>query len=140
MSWSCAYVGIPYADLGRSETGCDCWGLLRLVYGRELGIALPAYTGAYACAGERREVDALVASEQACGPWRPVAEIRAFDLLLFRVGAYRSHVGVAIDGTRMLHMDGEDQARVATRLAPRWASRFAGAFRHVEGGVQCAVT
>jgi cell wall-associated NlpC family hydrolase len=133
MSWSCRYVGIPYADLGRSAAGCDCWGLVRLVYGRELGIALPAYAGSYACAEERREVDALVATEEASGPWRPVTEIRAFDLLLFRVGTYRSHVGLAIDTARMLHVEGEDQAKVASQRAPRWASRFAGAYRHVEG-------
>ena len=34
--WTQKYVGIPYRDLGRDMTGCDCWGLLRLVYGQEL--------------------------------------------------------------------------------------------------------
>ena len=41
MIWANAYVGLPWADLGRDRTGCDCWGLARLVYAEQLGIALP---------------------------------------------------------------------------------------------------
>ena len=39
------FVGIPHADLGRDRAGCDCYGLLRLVYAEDLGIALPSFTG-----------------------------------------------------------------------------------------------
>ena len=59
MIWANAYVGLPWADLGRDRTGCDCWGLARLVYAEQLGIALPSYSDAYPCAGEQAEVAAL---------------------------------------------------------------------------------
>ena len=41
VHWSAGYVGLPWLDGGRSADGADCWGLVRLVYERELGNALP---------------------------------------------------------------------------------------------------
>ncbi|MBR26588.1 MAG: phage tail protein [Rhodobacteraceae bacterium] len=133
MSWSDRYLGLPYADLGRTRAGCDCYGLVRLVYAEQLGIELPSYAGDYVGAAEQAEVSALLDREEAVGPWRPVEDaILPFDLLLFRRGRLRSHVGVAVAVNLMLHMDGEAQARIARLSEPRWRSRFAGAFRHAE--------
>src|SRR5690606_31436671 len=110
MSWANGYVGIPFRDRGRTRTGCDCWGLARLVYAGELRIGLPDYSGAYASVEERAEIAELLAAAEARGPWRPVAVLQPFDLLLYRRGQHRSHVGIAVGGGRMLHMDGEDRA------------------------------
>ena len=132
MSWSDRYLGLPYADLGRTRAGCDCYGLARLVYSEQLGIELPSYASEYMGASERAEVAALLDRVEQAGPWRPVEAIAPFDLLLFRRGRLRSHVGVAVDAGLMLHMDGEAQARIARLSEPRWRSRFAGAFRHAE--------
>lgn len=41
------YVGIPYADHRSDRSGCDCWGLVRLVYRERAGVVLPAYAGDY---------------------------------------------------------------------------------------------
>lgn len=134
MSWASKYVGTPYADLGRSELGCDCWGLARLVYARELGIAMPSYLGAYVSADERAEIHGLLRDAEETGPWSPATRILPFDLLLFRRGQMRSHIGISVDARRMLHMDGEDQARIADFTGARWSARFCGAYRHVERG------
>lgn len=40
------YLSVPYRKGGRDESGCDCWGLARLVLERERGILLPSYDGA----------------------------------------------------------------------------------------------
>ena len=137
MSWSDAYLGLPWADLGRDREGCDCYGLARLVYAEQLGIELPSYAGAYVGAAERAEIAALLSEAEQDGPWRRVeGRPQAFDILLFRRGRLRSHVGIAIDARMMLHMDGETQARVARLDAPRWRSRFAGAFSHAGTGVE----
>ena len=139
MSWTNAYVGLPWADLGRDRAGCDCYGLARLIYADQLGIALPSYTGAYPCAGEQAEVAALIGRVSEADPWRPVVDVLApFDLLVFRRGRLASHLGIALGDGRMLHMDGEAQARVAPLDDPRWRMRFTGGFRHVEAGMKPA--
>lgn len=35
------YLSIPYKQLGRDVSGCDCWGLLCLVIKNEYGITIP---------------------------------------------------------------------------------------------------
>lgn len=134
--WANGYVGLPFAELGRDRSGCDCWGLACLVYAECLGIALPDYLGGYASTAERAEIAALISAAEATGPWRPVADIRPFDILLFRRGQQPAHVGIAIGRGRMLHMDSQLQARVALLDATRFRSRFKGAFRHVEAGLK----
>lgn len=39
--WAGRYVGIPFADYGRDQTGADCWGLVRLIWQEQCGLELP---------------------------------------------------------------------------------------------------
>lgn len=128
-------MGIPQANLGRSELGCDCWGLVRLVYRRELAIDLPSYRGAYVSPDEREEIAALVDSVEQVGPWRQADHPAPFNLLVFRRGQLRSHLGLRITSRLMLHMDGTDQARIADLRAGRWIRRLAGEYRYSPGEV-----
>ncbi|MGD9862845.1 MAG: C40 family peptidase [Pseudodonghicola sp.] len=130
MSWASEYVGLPYADLGRDRAGVDCWGLARLVYGEELGIDLPSYAGAYASAEEVAEVDAALRGAQERRAWLGVAIAQPFDIFEFRTGRYRSHVGIAVDADRMLHVHAGGAALVEP-LQPRWIHRRIGIHRHI---------
>lgn len=38
MIWSDRFIGIPFEDHGRARAGCDCWGLVCLIYQEELAI------------------------------------------------------------------------------------------------------
>lgn len=41
IDWANDYVGVPYAGNGRDRRGCDCWGLMVMVFREQRGIDLP---------------------------------------------------------------------------------------------------
>ena len=140
MSWSDRYIGIPFQDHGRARTGCDCWGLAWLIYRDELGTTLPDYLG-YTSAEEQAEVDALFNGAATSPLWHRITGPAAqpFDLALFRRGRLVTHLGIVVGRNLMIHVEGEDCAKIVNYSAGHWASRFSGHFRHVtmaiEGGV-----
>ncbi|MEO0861537.1 MAG: NlpC/P60 family protein [Pseudomonadota bacterium] len=136
-NWSHKYVGIPYADRGRDEGGADCWGLACLVYAAELAVALPSYLSGYVSADEREEIARLIDHRREAEGWHAVIEPQPFDLILFRRGTLGSHVGIHERPGHMLHMDGEDAAKVVRLDDPRWSIRRVGSYRlnRFRGGV-----
>lgn len=129
MNWTDSYVGIRFKDLGRDRDGCDCWGLVRLVYSDRLAIQLPSFAGAYASTEDRAQTEALF--ENGRSEWIEVdGQIRPYDVLMFRVMGYRSHVGVAVDRRMMLHVSDREQAKIEHLRALRWSNRFVRAYRH----------
>lgn len=103
--WWGDLVGLPFRDGGRGPDAYDCWGLVRHVYCRQLGIDLPDY-------GEISAKDLVrVAREMRRGAddgWRVPPVPRAYDVCLMRGGrggAAVLHVGVMVDDRRLLHVE-----------------------------------
>lgn len=116
------YLGIPFAELGRTRDGCDCLGLVMLVYRERLGIALPE--PGYETTTDRA-IPRLVESHLPA--WSPVDRPRQYDVALFRGQIW--HVGVMIDGVRMLHVARGCDSSI-DRLDPLWLPRLAGFYRY----------
>ena len=83
-----SYVGVPWRHLGRSRTGLDCIGLV-LLAAREVGVELPD-PAPYA-----REPQGTRLLEGILAHAERVSEILPGDVLLFRMGLYGGHVGIA---------------------------------------------
>ena len=130
LHWSASFVGIPFVSRGRTRDGADCWGVVRLVYAEKLGIGLPAYDG-YASAGDHAAVAGQIATAAHGPEWVKVeGRHRPFDVLVFRRGRFDSHVGVQVQPGVMLHAAEEEQSRIESYAAERWAKRLVGVYRH----------
>lgn len=137
MNWSDRFVGIPYQDFGRGRGGCDCWGLACIIYREEMGVSLPDYLGDYAGVDELSEISALITRDRTSPLWLPVSgPALAFDLALFRRGRFSSHVGIVIRHGLMIHMRGDDCAKVEGYADGPWSHRFEGHFRHASRGIE----
>lgn len=103
--WSDRYMRVPFVDGGRDMAGADCWGLVRMVLKDMAGVEVPAYgdISATELAAVARQMTA-----DAAGPlWVPVAEPKELDVVGMRWFAKEGigHVGIMIDGRRMLHSE-----------------------------------
>ncbi|WP_321362590.1 NlpC/P60 family protein [uncultured Celeribacter sp.] len=137
MTWSDRFIGIPQVDGGRSLSGVDnCWVLGCVIFREELHISLPDYLGKV-CPDEQDEVAALIEGEKSSPLWLPVDGLAiAFDIALFRMGRYTSHVGIVVKNGLMIHVHGEGQSKIERYDAGRWSHRFEGHFRHRERAVK----
>ena len=104
-SWTQRFIGIPFRDLGRDFSGCDCYGLNRLVM-LDLGVTLPLHDG-YEQADDHGVTGPLIeqAIDAASSPWRPVpwAERRDFDWVVYRVGPLPVHLALVAGRDWVFH-------------------------------------
>lgn len=130
--WSEPYVGLPFAPMGRTGAGVDCWGLCALVYREVAQIDLPAFTGAYVTAEERADIAALVAGQKHVGPWVEIArgDEADLDILVFDCLGFQSHVGIVCERGRMLHATAGKLSGVERYDNGPWRHRLAGIYRH----------
>jgi len=112
--WTESYLDIPFAFDGRDRTGCDCWGLLRLIYAEQLGIELPSFSDVPAA--ESHLVMQEMVRQSRTRPWLdvPLSDLREFDAVRM-IGHYRDgngvmhrgpiHVACALDNSTILHIE-----------------------------------
>ena len=126
--WAGRYIGIPYVDGGRGHDGCDCWGLVWLVYREQFEVDLPSYRGTYVSAADKADVARLLDGGRS--GWRAVSldQVECGDVALLRYSdGTPAHVGVMLDQRRMLHVhEGIDTtiAHLDRRTPVRWRDRL----------------
>lgn len=131
------FVGIPWKVRGDDFTGCDCWGLLRLVYSRRFGITLPAFHDEYDTVEDRTAIrelfDGHMPEYLGDHGWHEVypGEERPGDGVLMTLGSRPIHVGVVQHLGRLLHVDfGMANSTIESYKAPKLCKRIAGFYRH----------
>lgn len=83
-----AYLGVPWRHLGRSRAGVDCIGLV-LLAAADAGLSLPDP------APYEREPQGARLLDGIAAHGRRVATAQPGDVLVFRLGGYGGHVGIA---------------------------------------------
>ena len=132
--WWNRYIGTPFKPFGRTLEGCDCWGLLRIVYREAFGIELPSYVSDYTATDARQELAGLIGQEVEANPWQEVAQgqERSGDAVLLALQGYPCHVGVVTEPGRMLHILKGPGAVIESYRGVAWSKRFRGIYRYAE--------
>ena len=121
------YIGLPYANNGRTESGVDCWGLACLFYRDELGIELPSYSELYSTANDPEVVTAINTHRDN---WLMVTQAVPGDLCLFNIYGEPAHVGVYVGDNKFLHArEGRDSV-IESLYSSQWSKRFQGFYTY----------
>ena len=121
------YIGLPYADNGRTDSGVDCWGLACLFYRDELGIELPSYSELYSTASDPEVVSAINSNRDN---WLLVIEAVPGDLCLFNIYGEPAHVGIYVGDNKFLHArEGRDSV-IESLSNHQWSKRFQGFYTY----------
>lgn len=125
------YLDIPFKSQGRDHDGCDCWGLVCLIYREQRGIELTAFADTPASA--LRDVAKLIDGNK--GEWLKVDRPRPLDVVLMRAISRETsrlvaHVGIVIDGRRVLHINEGRGCRAEKLNRPEIAGRIMEIRRH----------
>ena len=130
--WSDKYIHIPFADHGRSKNGCDCWGLVTVIYKENFNVDLPLLL-AYDNIKDVKHITDLCQNE--CERWEeiPLGEERPFDVLVFNILGAPCHVGVIIEKGLVLHCEKGIGTHVSEYYKEKqWCLRIAGIYRYVK--------
>ena len=127
-AWTSRYVGIPFADSGDDiSSGVNCYGLLRTVFAREVGIDLPCHSELSAADIETSNTSML--ADIAGGPWTPVEQpLQLFDVVLLRGNPM--HVGLLVSPDVILHIWRKTDSMLMPIDHPRIRHRIIGYYRH----------
>lgn len=128
-AWWNLYTGLPFAPKGRSREGLDCWGLVRLVYAEQFGIALP--TLAYEAGDRASEAEASALEREG---WELTDLPRSGDVALFRILGEETHVGLITEPGFFLHVRSGQDAVVERLESAKWKHRLVGIYRYRAAG------
>ncbi|MEE9389348.1 MAG: NlpC/P60 family protein [Paracoccaceae bacterium] len=131
------WLGTPYVHQASVKgAGADCLGLLRGVwrelYGEEPE-AVPAYSPDWS---EPQRVEALWAAAGRHFVEKPVADLSAGDVILFRMraGSVAKHLGIVGASAQSFIHSYSGHGVVESALSAPWRRRIAAAFEFPAGG------
>lgn len=127
--WWQKYIGLPFAEKGRCESGLDCWGLVKLVYEKELGIELPSYEWCYHDTNDADAIGREIEMQRVAG-WREIEKPQEFDLAILRMRGVPMHVGIVTKAPFMIHSAHGVDVALERLDGLRWKNRVNGYVRH----------
>lgn len=128
--WAGYYIGLPFEEHGRTISGLDCWGLVRLVFGEQYNICLPSYAQAYDSTNNEKELGPLIRKESS--KWRRIkkGQEQLGDVIVMRIRGEPMHVGLVLGDHTMLHVQRNINSCIEKYKKRRWKGRIIGFFRH----------
>ena len=126
------FVGIPFVPKGRDFNGCDCWGLVRLVYLHRKYIQLPSYDEFYRDINdEANEIANIIQAEASGEHWRRIEKPVPDCVAHIRLKGVPFHLAIVIDNKYALHaIDGVNSCLIEYR-SHIWKNRVLGFYEYV---------
>lgn len=125
VEWAGEYIGIPYRLKGRDRNGCDCWGLVCLVYKERFKIDLDKFMY------DSLDDGVLKISEHK-NAFTKVNNPSIGDIILFNFFGKPTHIGIIVGNAEernLLHTLKNHDSVLDTYNGPRWANRIEGVYR-----------
>lgn len=132
------YINVPFKHRGRDWDGCDCYGLIRLIFKEELEISLPDFLEiSYNCDLNEEDETHLEDHWEAGldrGEWRKIdPPYKRFDGLLFYANSRRviaDHMGLVIGDGKFIHTSAKYKMSMVGKLEGIWESKIYGGARY----------
>ncbi len=100
--------GVRYRPGGLSKSGVDCSSFVYLTYWQRFGIELPRTTRYQSRFGRRVSQKRL----------------RPGDLVFFKTGWFRRHVGIYLEGDRFMHVSSKKGVMQSNLDDPYWRKKY----------------
>ena len=126
--WCNDYVGMPFVDRGRDKSGCDCWGLVRLVLHERFNIAVKCFADDYRDAKDGDSISKICVTEKEL--WSKVDKPKAGDVILLLIKGLPWHIGIVVDPPWMLHVERGADAVMEKYDNLMWRNRIEGFYRY----------
>lgn len=130
------YIDIPFKHRGRNFSGCDCFGLVRLIYRQEQNIILPDYLEIdYNCdlTIKKEEHIQKIYTQHIEQGWKVVSKpFDRWDALIFYSNPKRTvadHIGLFIGDGKFIHTSLHYGISMVSKLKGIWESKLYGAAR-----------
>lgn len=111
-----AWKGVPYRIGGNDKRGVDCSGFVHIAYKNALGMHLPRTTKKLAQTGK------TIASK----------ELNVGDLVFFKTGYKKRHVGIYIGDGQFIHASTSKGVMKSQLSSPYWSKHYWKSTRVIE--------
>ncbi len=130
------YIDIPFKHRGRDFDGCDCFGLVRLIYKEEAGIDFPDYLeidyNCFLSENNEEHIEKIYAHHIKNGWTLAQPPYQLWDALIFYSSEKKivaDHIGIHIGDAKFIHTSARLGISLVGKLEGLWKSRLYGAAR-----------
>jgi len=125
------FVGIPFVDRGRTFDGCDCWGLICILYYEIYNIILPDYP---ISSNDTDSVSKEMGNGVKSGRWVSAkTPYQMGDIVAMAMSPKHltsiNHVGFCLDGNTFVHSIQNQRSAICRLDDIYWKHRIKGAYK-----------
>jgi len=128
-TWCADYIGIPFRSQGRDRSGCDCYGLVRLVLSERFSLTLPMFAKEYADSSDRRVIGPLMERELPLLAGDQIPNPELGSVAVAYIAGQPLHLGVYVGDGMILHAKRESGVLLERTSSLFFRNRIEGYYR-----------